>query len=181
MLFVDPRFGVFVAMPLSILAFFGPWLAWRGKGPVPFRESAVAIALSLALIVFFATVQYTRLQWVTGIRYLAPLFPFLFLAAVPGLLRLPKILGFLLITLSVVINWSIAMVRGQGSVFDNVKRAMLEGFQLPWLTVLSKMSAYLPSLSTAPSALPWFALLAVMVAFVWRVRQPWQRVSGEPE
>jgi hypothetical protein len=177
MLFADPRFGLFVAMPLSILAFFGPWLAWRGKGPVPLRESAVAIGISLALIVFFSTVQYTKLQWVTGIRYLAPLFPFLFLAAVPVLLRLPKILGFLLATLSVVISWSIAMVRSQGSIADNVKHAMLEGFQLPWLTVLSKMTAYLPGIATPLSALPWFILLGVMIVFVWRVRSPWKRLG----
>ncbi len=180
MLLFDPRFGLFVAMPLSILAVAGPWLSWRGKGPLPLRESLVCIVLSLALIVFFATVQYTRLQWVTGIRYLAPLFPFLFLAAVPVLLRLPRVLIFAMATISVIIGWSIAMVRSQGSVMDNVKHTMLEGFQLPWLTVLSKMTAYVPWLTTPGSALPWFVLVGVLIAFVWRVRAPWRSPPPHP-
>ena len=116
MLLVDPRFGIFVAMPLSVLAVGAPWLARRRSALLPMRETVVCLGLSVALIVFFSTVQYTRLQWVTGIRYLAPLFPFLFLAAVPVLLRLPKVLGFGMVVGSVVISWSLAMVRNQGTV-----------------------------------------------------------------
>jgi hypothetical protein len=180
MLLVDPRFGLFVAMPLALLAPLALWYGRRGKGPVPLREAVVCLGLSAALVLFFGTVQYTRLQWVTGIRYLAPLFPFLFLAAVPALLRLPKLLTLPLIVVSVVISWSIAMVRSQGTVVDNVKRAMLEGFQLPWLTVLSKMSAqYAPWLKGQPSALPWLLLGGVTVFLIWRVRRPWSGFREE--
>lgn len=181
MLLVDPRFGLFVAMPLSLLALAAPWLARRGFGPLPRREALVCLGLSAALVLFFSTVQYTRLQYVTGIRYLAPLFPFLFLAAVPALLRLPRAITFGVAFGSVVISWSLAMVRSQGTVLDNVQRALVEGFQLPWLTVLGKMSTqYLPWLEGKPSALPWMVIGGVLIAFVWRVRDPW-RPAGEPD
>jgi len=173
MLLVDPRFGILLAMPVSLLAIAAPWLARRGKSPLPVRESVFCLLIAGGLIAFFSTVQYTRLQWVTGIRYLAPLFPFLFLAAVPALLRLPRLLSYGLILLSVVINWSLAMVRDQGTIFANVKRVLVEGFQLPWLTVLGKMSSqYVPWLKGPVSPLPLFALCGALLWLTWRLRRP---------
>jgi len=126
-------------------------------------------------------VQYTRLQWVTGIRYLAATFPFFFLAAVPVLLRLPRALVASIAVLSVTINWSIAMVRSQGSVGQNLARVFVEGLQLPWLTVLSKTRAqYLPWLEGHPSPLGWFALWAVMIWLLWRLERPFWRWSVPP-
>ncbi|MEZ4588664.1 MAG: hypothetical protein R2909_19990 [Gemmatimonadales bacterium] len=181
MLLVDPRFGLFVAMPLALLALPGPWLARRARGLLPQRETLVCLGISAALVLFFSTVQYTRLQWVTGIRYLAPLFPFLFLAAVPLLLRLPRIVAWVVGLGSVLIGWSLAMVRNQGTVLDNVQHFLLEGFQLPWLTVLGKLSTqYAPWLQGRPSALPWLALTGVALALIWRVRNPWERIGGNP-
>jgi len=179
MLLVDPRFGLFVAMPLSLLAFAAPLAARKASSPVPMREVVTCLGLSIAMTLFFATVQYTRLQWVTGIRYLAPLFPFLFLAAIPVLVRLPRILVLLLALVSVVITWSCAMVRYPGTILENVERAMVGGFQLPWLTVLSKMSTqYAPWLKGTPSALPFLTLCAVAVAGVWMIRRPWSRLEN---
>ncbi len=179
MLLVDSRFGLFVAMPLAALALAAPWLARRARSQLPAREAWVCLILSAVLIVFFSTVQYTRLQWVTGIRYIAPAIPFLFLAAVPVLLRLPKLLAYGMIILSVVISWSIAMVRSQGTVFENVQRVFVEGFQLPWLTVMTKLSAqYLPWFRGNISVLPIFALCGVMLYIVWRVEYPWRRLDS---
>jgi MFS family permease len=178
MLLVDPRFGLLIAMPVAALAAFAPWLARRGRSPVPAREALVCLGLSVALILFFSTVQYTRLQWVTGIRYLAPLFPFLFLAAVPALLRLPKLLTYGIAFLSIVINWSMAMVRSQDGIVDNVKRVLIEGFQLPWLTVLGKLSAqYASWLTGTVSALPILVLSGVTIWMIWRIRTPWRRLD----
>jgi len=181
LLLIDPRFGLLLAMPVSVLALFAPWLARKGKSALPFREGIFCLILSAGLITFFSTVQYTRLQWVTGIRYLAPLFPFLFLAAVPVLLRLPRLLSYGLLLLSLVINWSLAMVRDQGTILANVKRVMVEGFQLPWLSVLGKVSAqYVPWLKGSVSPLPLFALCGVLIWLTWRLRRPWSRL-GETE
>jgi hypothetical protein len=180
MLLVDGRFGLFIAMPLALLALAAPWLASRGRSPLPAREAWVCLILSAVLIVFFSTVQYTRLQWVTGIRYIAPAIPFLFLAAVPALLRLPRLLSYGVIIVSVVISWSIAMVRSQGTVMENVERVFVEGFQLPWLTVMTKLSAqYLPWFRGTVSVLPIFALCGVVLFIVWRVQNPWRRLDHE--
>jgi len=177
LLLIDPRFGLLLAMPVSLLAVAAPWLARRAKSPLPFRESVFCLILAAGLIAFFSTVQYTRLQWVTGIRYLAPLFPFLFLAAVPALLRLPRLLTGGLLLLSLVINWSLAMVRDQGTIFVNVKRVLVEGFQLPWLTVLGKMSAqYVPWLKGPVSPLPLFVLGGAILWLIWALHHPWRRL-----
>lgn len=179
MLLVDSRFGLFVAMPMALLALAAPWLARRVRSPLPAREAWVCLILSAVLIVFFSTVQYTRLQWVTGIRYIAPVIPFLFLAAVPALLRLPRLLTYGVVIVSVVISWSIAMVRSQGTVFENVERVLVEGFQLPWLTVMTKLSAqYLDWFRGTVSVLPIFALCGVVIAIVWRVQNPWRRLDA---
>jgi hypothetical protein len=180
MLLIDPRFGLFVAMPIAALGFLTPWLAWRRRSELPWRETLACVGVTAALVLFFSTVQYTRLQWVTGIRYLAPVFPFAFLAAVPVLLRLPRVVTYGLAVLSVVIAWSLAMVRNQGTVLDNIQRAMVEGFQLPWLTVVSKMATqYMPWLTGRPSALPWLALGAVAIALIWTVKRPWKRLGAQ--
>jgi hypothetical protein len=179
MLLIDGRFGLLIAMPVAVLALLAPWLARRGRSPLPGREAVTCLVLSAALIGFFSTVQYTRLQWVTGIRYLAPLFPFLFLAAVPALLWLPRIVTYGLATISVVISWSIAMVRSQGTILENVQRVFVEGFQLPWLTVLTKMSAqYLPWYRGVVSPLPLFLVWGGLIWMIWRVRSPWRGLNS---
>ncbi len=180
MLLLDARFGLFATMPLAVLAVLSPWLAFRGRSLLPARETLVCVSLSVALIVFFSTVQYTRLQWVTGIRYLAPTFPFLFLGAVPVLLRLPRFITYAMVLLSLVISWSIAMVRSQGTVAENVIRVLVEGFQLPWLTVLTKMSAqYLPWYKGTVSALPIMAVTAATIWLIWTMKTPWRRLNPE--
>ncbi|MEO8622666.1 MAG: hypothetical protein ABI625_16465 [bacterium] len=179
-LLFDSRFGLFIAMPIAALALLTPFLARKGRGPLPAREVFVCIGMCAVLILFFSTVQYTRIQFATGIRYLAPTFPFLFLAAVPALLRLPRVVTYAVVTVSIVISWSIAMVRSQGTVFENVERVMVEGFQLPWLTVMTKMSAqYLPWFKGTVSVLPIFALCGAMIWLIWRVRTPWRRLDSE--
>ncbi|HEV8125538.1 MAG TPA: hypothetical protein VGP80_14915, partial [Gemmatimonadales bacterium] len=80
-----------------------------------------------------------------------------------------------IVVVSVAINWSLAMVRSQGTVFENVKHVVLEGLQLPWLTVIGKTAKqYAPWLgSVSPSFI--FLLLAVMIVLIWRVQNPWKR------
>ncbi len=179
LLLVDPRYGLLITTPIAILAAAAPWLARRGRSLLPLRESWVCVGLSLAMVLFFGTVQYTQLQWVTGIRYLAAILPFVFLAAVPALLALPRAvtLGFAL--LSVVVSWSLAMVRSQGTVVENLKHVFVEGFQLPWLTVLSKLATqYVPWLTHGVSALPLMALCGVLVFCIWRIEDPWRRFEN---
>lgn len=177
MLLVDPRFGLFVTAPLFLLALAAPFVARRFRSWLPLRETLFCLAMSLAFILFFSIVQYTRLQWVTGIRYLAAILPFMFLPAVLVLMRLPRALVWAIAILSVVINWSMAMVRSQGTVMDNVKHVVLEGLQLPWLTVFGKTAKqYAPWLS-AVSPLFIFLVLGAIIVLIWKIRDPWRRVE----
>ena len=176
MLLADPRFGLLFAMPMTLLALGTPWLIRQRRSALPAREFAVCVVTSVALILFFATVQYTRLQWNTGIRYLAPVFPFLFLALVPMLLALPRIITYGVAFASIALSWSMAMARSQGTVVENIQRVIIEGFQLPWLTVLTRMSAqYLPWFRGNVSALAAFVMGAILIWIIWRVEDPWRR------
>lgn len=179
LLLLDPRFGLFVTMPIAVLAVAAPWVVRRGRSFMPSRETWFCLATTLVMVLFFSFVQYTQLQWVTGIRYLAAIFPFVFLAAAVVLIRLPRVLAAALIVLSVTINWSIAMVRNQGTVFDNLERVFLQGFQLPALTVLGKTATqYAPWLTQPVSALPALVLLGVLIALIWTIDRPWRAWSA---
>jgi len=178
MLLLDPRFGLFITAPVLVLGLAAPFLK-RTAQSLPARETAFCLMFSLAFVLFFSLVQYTRLQWVTGIRYLAPVIPFLFVTAVGVLLRLPRILIYAAALLSVGINWSLAMVRDQGTVVDNIVRVVVEGFQLPWLTVLSKTAPqYLPWLRHGVSPLALMALWAAVITIIWTVRNPWKPLES---
>jgi hypothetical protein len=74
MLLFDLRFGLVLNAPAVVLALAAPFLVARGsflKG----RESWLMLAIGLAFLVFFSSVHYTRLQYITGIRYIVPVIP----------------------------------------------------------------------------------------------------------
>lgn len=173
MLLLHPAFGLFVAAPLLILALGAPIVALRRKSFLPNRELLLCGLMALAFILFFSAVQYTRLQWSTGIRYLMPVIPFLFLPAAVTLVRLPKWAGWPIVIMAVTVSWSIAMVRNQYGVHTNVIRVFVEGLQLPWLSTLGRMARqYAPWLDGRPSALPVMMLTAVIVACIWLIKRP---------
>lgn len=175
LLLVEPRYGLFVAAPLTVLALAAPLVARRGRGLLPRRELALCLLLPMAYLVFFSSVQYVQLQWNTGFRYLMPAIPFLFLAAVPVLLSLPRLIAAGFCLLGVGVGWSIAMVRSQLGIADNVLHVVAEGPQLPWLTTLGKMSRqYMPWLEGRPSAVAAFVLAGFLLWCIWRLRSPWR-------
>ena len=55
---------------------------------------------TVAFLLFFSAVQYTQLQWVTGIRYIVPVIPALFLLAFVCLLRLPPAVRYPILVLA---------------------------------------------------------------------------------
>lgn len=173
LLLVHPAYGLFVAAPLLILALGAPIVALRRKSFIPNRELLLCGLMGVAFILFFSAVHYTRLQWSTGIRYLMPVIPFLFLAAAVTLVRLPKWVAWPIVIMAVTVSWSIAMVRNQYGVHTNVIRVFVEGLQLPWLSTLGRMAKqYAPWLDGRPSALPVMLLTAVIVACIWRITRP---------
>ena len=64
----DYRFGLFLSCPLLLLALLWP----RIKPPVLRRELWHLLATAALILLFFSGVNYTRLQFNTGIRYMAP-------------------------------------------------------------------------------------------------------------
>jgi hypothetical protein len=127
--------------------------------------------LLAGLWLFFSCVSYTRLQFNTGIRYLAPIFPFLFLPVAAMLVRLPLRLVYFIGLFSLVLSWPLAMHRevesGPG-VLEPVISIFTGGFKLPVLTVLSRMGdAYGSYFSGGVSALPVLVLLGAMIFGIW--------------
>jgi hypothetical protein len=175
----DYRFGLFASCPLFLLAFMAPFVE-RKTPLLPRLDLMFCFATAAAFFAFFSCVQYTRWQFNTGVRYLAPVFPFLFLPAVAVLRRLPRWTVGLIVVASVTLAWSMAMVRdvsggkveladpdaGLG-VLGPVLTVLTGGFRLPALTTLSRMEAYTRFLGDRVSALPLMLLTAVVVWLVW--------------
>jgi len=177
-LLFHPSFGLVVSAPLLVLALGAPFVVRAGRSFMPGRELVVCLAIAVAYLVFFSSIAYTRLQWSTGIRYLMPVVPFLFLAAAVVLMRLPRVVGYGVVVVAVTVAWSMAMVRNQYGVHQNILRVFVEGFQLPWLNTLGKMAAqYAPWLEGRPSALPVLTIGAAVVFGIWTIRYPWRPVD----
>jgi len=172
-LLFHPSFGLLVSAPLLLLALGAPFLIRPGRSFLPGRELTLCLGIAAAYLIFFSSIAYTQLQWSTGIRYMMPAVPFLFLAAAAVLVRLPRGVAFGVVALAVTVAWSMAMVRNQYGVHQNLIRVFVEGFQLPWLTTLGKMaSQYAPWLTGRPSALPVMALVAAVLWAIWGLGDP---------
>jgi hypothetical protein len=174
-LLLDPRFGLFITAPILVLALFAPWLNAKKMSIVPLRETTFVLAIAAAFIIFFSGVQYTQLQYVTGIRYLVPIIPFLFLLTAVVLVRLPRVVTYFLAFIAIAMNWAFAMARPHTldtSILGSIRRVLLEGFQLPALSTLSKMAPqYVPNIGVV-SPLPLFVFTAVVILLIWRIERP---------
>ena len=167
----DLRFGLFAFCPMLVAALGSPFLVRRNaEEAITTRDSALIFAVGGALLVFASSVQFAALQFNTGVRYMVPAVPLLFIALVPILLRLPRAVMLLLVVPTLVISWTVSMMRE--SVPDSLQRLLTAGPELPWLTVLRKMSgAYVPILAEHSSPLPLFVLMGLGLWFLWRPRK----------
>lgn len=181
MLWFDPRFGLFVSGPVLILGLFIVFFQRSGKNILPKRETMTILIIFLAVSVFFSAVQYSRIQYYTGIRYLMAIVPILYILAGAVLLRAPKFISYIVVLFSVSVSWSMAMVRSQAGIFDSVLSVFLEGFQLPWLNTLSRMATqYVPGLKDGRvSALPFMVLAGAMIYGIWVINAPARGVLDE--
>ncbi len=176
----DYRYGLFVSCPLFLLALAAP-LVPRSNRYLPNVELITCLAMTLAFFLFFGSMHHVRWQFNTGVRLLAPVFPFLFLCAGVALLRLRPLVVQLIAVASVTLAWSMAMVRdvsggkvdvtdpdaGLG-VLDPLLTVFVEGFKLPAVTTLSRMEPYSDFIGGEGSPLPLMALVAVILVGVWR-------------
>jgi hypothetical protein len=169
----DYRYGLFTSSPVLLLAFAAPpWVFRRHVRYVSGRELVFLFGAFLGAWLFYGGVHYSRLQFNTGVRYLTAVVPFLFVPLALVLVRLPRGVTYLLSVASLTQAWCMAMYRdverGFG-VLEPVFHVFLGGFQLPWLTVISRIEGlieeYAPS---GPSPLPLFALTAAVLYALWR-------------
>ena len=172
---LDPAFGLFAFCPLLILALCAPFVRPR-EGGLQRNEMWLVLGVSGALYLFLSCVAFAFLQWNTGVRYMVPAVPLLFFAVVPVLLRLPEWARYAFVVPTVAISWAVSMTRD--SVPGALGRVFLQGFELPWLTVLRKTaSGYMESLATGASPIAILVLLAVILWLAWR---PYMRSSTRP-
>jgi hypothetical protein len=173
MLLFDPRFGLFTSCPLLILGVAALFADRAGRRRFPSQERIALLAIVAAFVLFFSGSNYVRLQFNTGIRYLAPLFPFLFLPAASVLQRLPRGVVLGIGVFSVVQAWSMAMYRDVERAFglaDPILRFLLAGPQLPTLQRLSLMEPFRELFPNGPSPLGLFAVAGAVLAVLWRSR-----------
>jgi hypothetical protein len=174
-LLFDYRYGLFTTCPLFLLALLSLWRVRSITRSIPPPEFAVLMLLPLGLLLFCGGISYTRLQFNNGMRYLAPTLPFLFVPVAMVLLRmLPRRVTYVIGIIAVAQAWSMAMSRdverGLG-VLDPLLHVFIGGFQIPLLTVLSRMSGnqYGDYASAGVSPLPIFAVVAALIFVVWSV------------
>jgi hypothetical protein len=173
-LLFDYHYGLFVSCPLFLLAVVSPLVNRRGAARMPTLELAFVLLLSAALWIFFSGSNYTRLQANTGIRYLAPTFPFLFVPSALVLARLPLRAAYFVALASVTQSWCLAMYRdverGLG-MLEPILHVFTGGLQLPFLTVLSRMGGtYGDYFARGVSPTPVFLLTAAILFGIWSVR-----------
>ena len=164
----DPSFGLFAFCPMLLASLAAPFIRNRESegGPIA-EELALIFGASAALYIFASSVQFAALQFNTGVRYMVPAVPLLFIALVPVLLRVPRWAALALVLPTVTISWSVAMARE--SVPVSLSRIFLSGLELPVLTVLRRTSAaYAPFLAEHASPIPVFALVAILLWLIWR-------------
>src|SRR5262245_24656860 len=167
----DYRYGLFVSSPLLLLGLLAPF-ANRGPGrQLPGLELACMLGFFIALWVFFSCFHGVRAQFNTGIRYMTPILPFLFVPAAVVLMRLSRVAVYLIAVFSFTESWCLAMVRdverGFG-ILDPILHVFLGGFQLPALTTLSRMGGqYEQFFQHGVSPLPLFTLAAAILCGVW--------------
>ncbi|MCC6316259.1 MAG: hypothetical protein IT361_01115 [Gemmatimonadaceae bacterium] len=169
----DPRYGLFVFCPLLAAALFAGFVRRDATDPDAGQLRGI-LGVSLALYLFSSANQFAMLQWNTGVRYLVPLAPLLFLAALPVLRAMPRPAAGLLVGTSVVISCVVSMTRE--SVPDALRLVAREGPTLPIFIVLEKVASGYPALQ--------FGLVGPLVAFgglalvLWLL---WRRSSVAPE
>jgi hypothetical protein len=170
----DLRYGLFTFCPLLLAAFAAPVARVHG-GWSPSRNELRWIFLAfVALLLFSSANQFANLQWNTGVRYMVPLVPLLFLASVPALEAMPRSGRWLTIGLSMVISLAVSMTRED--IPTALRMVAAEGPTLPVLIVLRKMSSgYDISLPPATFGLVTLVLTAVLFVLwrpVWQQARP---------
>lgn len=166
----DPGYGLFVFCPMLLAAVVAPWYR-RRPGGMSAEDTVLALAAAAGLYFFCSAISFAFLQWNTGVRYLVPAVPLLFLAIVPVLLAVPRWVLWSLVVPTLTVSWAVAMTRENPPVA--LLRVFTLGFELPWHTVLQKTAeAYLPALANGGSPLALLVLVGAILWLIWAAPLP---------
>jgi hypothetical protein len=162
----DLRYGLFAFCPLLLLAIATP-LVRRSSASPPRDALAWTWFTTLALLVFSSANQFANLQWNTGVRYMVPAVPLLFLAAVPVLEAMPRLARWGAIGLTGLVTGALTMMRED--TVTSLRLLFTQGPDLPVLIVLRKMASGYEGLQL-PAGTFWLvaALVALVLWLVWR-------------
>jgi hypothetical protein len=163
----DLRYGLFSFCPLLLLGLAAPFKA-PGRGAPSRTEATVAVAAFTTLLLFSSANQFANLQWNTGVRYLVPAVPLLFMLVVPALLLLPNWARWVALFPTAVISWAVSMARED--VPGSLTFLAAHGPTLPMLVVLQKTAAaYAPWLAGGLQPLGAVSVLAVLavITLIW--------------
>jgi hypothetical protein len=170
----DYRYGFFASSPLMLLAILSPFFNRGANRTIPNLELIFLLCLFATLLVFFSGVNYTRLQFNTGIRYMTPIFPFMFILVGIVLVRLPGLIIYIVAVLSFIESWSLAMYRDVESgagLLNPILSVLRGGLELPIHTVISRMGdTYGSLLPKIASPLPLFVLTAIILYCMWKYK-----------
>jgi hypothetical protein len=175
----DMRYGLFAFCPMLLAALVAPFVR-RGPADPDGAQLRGILGVSLALYLFSSANQFANLQWNTGVRYLVPLVPLLFLAALPVLRRMHSATRIALVAVTLVISLAVSMTRE--SVTDALAMVFTTGPTLPVFIVLEKMASGYPSLQVdAAARFGALALAAAAVVAIWRAFPGRPGERGLPE
>jgi hypothetical protein len=164
------QFGLFVSAPILLLVFAIPWWWKRATRLIANREVWLIVFFTIAFFLFSSASQYGRLQFNSGVRYIVPVTPFLFLIVAGVLLQLLARLAIALGVIGTYWSWCLAMYRDveQGwGVFESLRHITLEGIRLPWLMTIERMG-YLSNATLWSAGL--LALAGMCIWGLWKIR-----------
>lgn len=164
----DFRYGLFTSAPLLLVGAYIPYWLKREHRLIGSLEIACCAAFTTAFFIFCASNQFGRLQFNSGVRYIVPVVPFMFLLTAGVLTKMPRVLFAVVAVVATYWSWCLAMYRDveQGAgVFEAVRRVTFEGLRLPWLTTLERMSY----VAEGASPLILFAMAGAVIVGVWTI------------
>jgi len=172
------RFGLFISAPLLLMSLYIPGWFQRTR-IVAAQETWLIIIYSVVFFLFSASIKFGYLQFNSGVRYIVPVVPFLFLLSAGVLLRMPKLLATIVGIAATYWSWCLAMYRdvehGLG-IPESIIHVTLEGPRLPWIKTLERMNY----VTTDYASSIVIALAAIVLWSIWALRTPriWPYSSG---
>lgn len=164
----DLRYGLFAFCPLLLAALAAPFIRRRTNTWSPSIAELGWIGAAFAgLLLFSSATQFANLQFNTGVRYMVPVVPLLFLASVPVLVAMPRLVRGILVGLTLVISFAVSMTRED--VPTALQHVLSDGPTLPILLVLERVASGYASLQLPGGSFWLIALtIATILALLWR-------------